>query len=420
MRRNHSRMAMALFAVLAVLLIPAPASWATDTMKVLYSFTGGSDGKNPVGSPMVVDAEGNLYGVTEYGGASGHGSVFELSRRSDGKWTETVIHSFAGGLDGAIPEWGLTRDGAGNLYGVTTFGGGLGYCPVDGVNEFCGTAFELTLRKNGQWQEDILFRFDYGTKVGGYPEATPALDKSGNLYFVIEAGTGCGSSCGSIVELVRPKKGQWQEKFLYNFSGPDGAAPWAPVVFGRGGELYSTTLSGGEYDAGTVFQLVPTKSGLWKETVLHSFDPRNYDGGGPTGVLALDKEGNLYGATPSGGKYPCYGYGCGVVYKLDHGTWQEHILEYFRSPGGDGSGIAFDEDGSLRGTRGGDESKDNPIVFRLVPQAGGRWAERTIYEFGGDDDPAPGMVIPDGSGGYYGTTWAGGDSGYGSVFEIVP
>jgi uncharacterized repeat protein (TIGR03803 family) len=390
-------------------------------MKVLYSFEGDDDGKYPVYSPMVRDQKGNLFGVTNEGGKFGLGTVFELTKNSKGVWAETVIHTFAGGRDGAIPYFGLEQDAEGNLYGVTTFGGGLGDCPVDGVNEFCGTVFELTPGENGKWVEHILFRFDWGTKSGGYPKQTPTLDNLGNLYGSVGTGTGCGGGgCGSIFELIRPKKGRWKEKFLYNFSGPDGADCYTPLLFDDEGNLYGATISGGAYDAGTVFQLVPTKTGFWKETVLHSFDPHNYDGGGPTGVLALDKQGNLFGATPNGGKFPCYGYGCGVVYELDYGTWEEHILTYFREPGGDGGGVALDAVGDLYGTRSGDEQEDNPIIFKLVPEVGGRWASRTIYQFEGNDDPAPRMVISDGSGGFYGVTMFGGDYGYGSVFQIVP
>jgi uncharacterized repeat protein (TIGR03803 family) len=411
--------ALTMFAVVAAFMIPVPVLRAADTMKTLYSFTGGADGENPGWQPMIRDGKGGLIGVAYSGGEFGLGVVFELTPKSDGTWAETVIHSFAGGLDGAVPYAGLASDAAGNLYGMTTLGGGLGYCPVDGVNYFCGTAFELAPGREGHWVERVLFRFDWGTNTGGYPSQTPVLDKSGNLYASIPMGTGCGGGgCGSIFELVRPKKGPWKEKLLYNFSGePDGADCLGPLVFDDAGNLYGTTISGGAYDDGTVFRLVPRKSGFWKETVLHSFDPANYDGGEPSGVLALDKQGNLYGAAPYGGKYDCDGYGCGVAYKLDHGTWDEDIIKYFKSPGGDYAGVAMDGQGSLYGT---ESDYPNPVIFRLVPRQRGGWEEQTVYQFDSKVGPNPGMVIPDGAGGFFGTTYVGGDYGYGSVFQIVP
>jgi uncharacterized repeat protein (TIGR03803 family) len=96
---------------------------------VLYSFTGnGPDGANPYAA-LVQDAQGNLYGTTYYGGASGAGTVFEL----DSTGNETVLYSFTGGSDGGNPHGGVVLDPSGNLYGTTTAGG----------NYDVGTVFKL-------------------------------------------------------------------------------------------------------------------------------------------------------------------------------------------------------------------------------------------------------------------------------------
>src|ERR1700739_4478871 len=85
---------------------------------LLYSFTGQTDGGQPVGG-LIRDAEGNLYGTTCCGGSYGAGTVFKL----DTAGKESVLYSFTGGSDGDQPYASLFRDGAGNLYGTTYWGG---------------------------------------------------------------------------------------------------------------------------------------------------------------------------------------------------------------------------------------------------------------------------------------------------------
>jgi hypothetical protein len=102
---------------------------------VLYTFSDGRDGASPNGD-LVFDLAGNLYGTAHGGGFSNGGSAFELTPTSDGKWKEIVLHDFLGGRDGTGPEFGLTVDGAGNIFGTTLYGG------VNGA----GIGFELTPR----------------------------------------------------------------------------------------------------------------------------------------------------------------------------------------------------------------------------------------------------------------------------------
>ena len=161
------------------------------TYITLYSFKGGKDGYLPSGD-LVFDGAGNLYGATYFGGGKGTtcnpyyqycGTVFELSppKIKGGKWTEKVLHSFAGGSDGANPNGGLVLDSKGNVYG-TTYGGGneSGECGSLG----CGTAFELTppTQKGCAWAENVLHRFNYNTLDASSPTAGLVLDRNGNLY----------------------------------------------------------------------------------------------------------------------------------------------------------------------------------------------------------------------------------------------
>ena len=119
-------------------LTPNPdGSWSES---VLYSFRGGSDASAP-NSTLSFDTAGNLYGSAG-GGAYGHGAVFKLTRSGD-QWTESVVYSFTGGLDGDTPSGGVILDNGGNLYGTTQYGGAYPNCH-DGP-PFCGgVAYEIT------------------------------------------------------------------------------------------------------------------------------------------------------------------------------------------------------------------------------------------------------------------------------------
>jgi uncharacterized repeat protein (TIGR03803 family) len=149
--------------------------WSRGTwkLKIIYSFTGGSDGYEPLGR-LIRDKNGALYGTTYAGGTYDVGTVFELSR-SGGKWTETVLHTFQfdnGSNDGFNPLAGLSWSTSGNLYGTTPQGGSPGG----------GTVFELTPgRPGGVWTESILHGFA-GNADGSYPQGGVTLDNNGALY----------------------------------------------------------------------------------------------------------------------------------------------------------------------------------------------------------------------------------------------
>jgi uncharacterized repeat protein (TIGR03803 family) len=147
------------------------------TKSVLHNFNG-ADGNWPSTGKMVVDNYGNLYGATQYGGSGGfgYGTVFQLAPGTGGAWTETVLYNFTDGNDGGVPANGLTRDGAGNLYGTTNDGGQFG------LQKGAGTIFELSppTVKGGAWTETTLYSFQQ-IKDGNEPNDV-TLDAKGNLY----------------------------------------------------------------------------------------------------------------------------------------------------------------------------------------------------------------------------------------------
>jgi uncharacterized repeat protein (TIGR03803 family) len=255
------------------------------TETVLYSFAGGTaDGAQPWGS-LIQDDKGNFYGTTFGGGTSNWGTVFKLSKSG----TETVLHSFVGGAtDGEFPFYGsLIMDAKGNLYGVTSQGGTAN----------SGVLFKLS--KSGKFT--VLHSFMGGTKDGCYPYGTPAMDAKGNLYGTTYK---CGSSKAGIVWKVGPKG---SETVLHNFTNgsSDGGYPYAGLLMDAEGNLYGDTAYGGVSGDGTVYELNTKR----KLTLLHSFT--GSDGTSPIDGLTRDAKGNFYGTAYEGG-----GGGYGTVWRL--------------------------------------------------------------------------------------------------------
>ena len=269
---------------------------------VLYRFTGGGDGGNPVLGNLIFDQAGNMYGTTNYGGASGNGAVYKLSR-SGGGWTESVIYSFAGGNDGAFPFAGLLFDSAGNLYGTTVNGGGTG------CTNGCGTIYELSPSGSG-WTENVLYRFQGGND-GFYADGGLIFDQAGNLYGGTYNG---GSGGGGTVYELSPSGGGWTLNVLYSFVG----TRWGladRLTFDAAGNLYGTTQYGGANGDGNVFKLT-NSGGNWSYTDLHDFT-YGIDGGVPVDTPVFDASGNLYGTAFGGGTNACgEGFGCGVIWKI--------------------------------------------------------------------------------------------------------
>jgi uncharacterized repeat protein (TIGR03803 family) len=239
------------------LMPKADSGWVE---KVLYSFNGGTDG-NGVNAGLIIDALGNLYGTTSEGGTHYAGTVFRLTHKADGRWTEKILHNFGyyNGKDGSTPNGSLILDARGNLYGTTYFGGDR-IC--DGYG--CGAVFELTPKAGGSWTETVLHNFNANGKDGYYPQANLIFDASGNLYSTTYEGGGyiCGYyTCGTAFELTPKAGGGWTEKVLHRFCSPatcgDGIFPLSGLIFDASGNLYGTTAAGGAYGFGAVFEITP-------------------------------------------------------------------------------------------------------------------------------------------------------------------
>lgn len=328
--------------------------------------------------------------------------------------TEQVLYSFnPNGPGGIIPYTGLIFDKSGNLYGTATYGGSQGV----------GTVFELSPGSNGTWTEQALYSFGESRNDGQNPDAGLIFDSSGNLYGTTVYGGTYGA--GTVFELMLGTNGMWTEQVLYSFGqGEDGQFPYAQLIFDNSGNLYGTTLQGGTYDDGTVFELMPGTNGVWTEELLHSFKPDGRDGLFPEAGLIFDKNGDLFGTTYEGGTH---NDGTAFGMRTRNGEWAEKVLHSFEHNGKDGfapeAALTLDAAGDLFGTTAEGGTYDDGTVFGLRRTKNGEFVEKVLYSFdhgtAGGSIPYAGLVI-DQSGNLYGTTYVGGRYSFGTVFELMP
>lgn len=290
------------------------------TETILHNFKGGSDGAYP--EQIMLDPAGNVFGVTETGGLNASGVFYELVDSGDGRWTEKVLYDFGTGTD--APAGGLVMDAQGNLYGVSS----------NGAYHY-GSVFQLSPEAGGAWTEQTFYSFTDEGNVGygSRPNAHLALAADGSLYGTTQAGglpnVACGDyNCGFVFRLARNSDGTWSYEKIHEFAAgtTDGGIPRDGVILDRTGNVYGTTWIGGgkgsictagstQLFCGVVFELSPRPDGTFAEKLLHRFSG-SQDGAAPFARPVLDGDHNLYGTTTSGGSGLCGSVGCGVVWKI--------------------------------------------------------------------------------------------------------
>ena len=419
------KVGFALSALLAVTVLATLSSQA-QTFKVIYAFTGGQDGAEPHAG-LTMDRQGNLYGTTTSFGSFGVGTVFQLERRGS-LWLFKTIYTFQGsGGDGWYPDSRVIFGPDGILYGTTYSGGTYGpFCDYS----YCGTVFSLKAppRPPGRWRENVLYRFT-GDQDGANPGAVDLAFYQGSLYGTTYYGGLPGPpclmgayGCGTVFELT-PSGGGWTESVLYRFTQQsDGAFPFAGVIADKNGNLYGTTVFGGDRDCypnmngcGVVYELTPSDSG-WTENTLYMF----YNSGGfPYAGFISDALGNLYGASASGGIG-----NSGVVFEmiLSNGSWTYQSL--YGLPGigqGPVRNLTMDSEGDLYGTTVSGGKYGLGSVFKLT-RLGLAWTYTSLHDFTGGNDGGDPMssVLLDANGNLYGTSSFWGPYGQGVVWEITP
>jgi uncharacterized repeat protein (TIGR03803 family) len=458
------RVSAVLFMVagLGAVLLATPATAQAQGEAVIYAFQGPTtDGENNT-TGLVAGSGGVLYGTTTYGGSGncsgfgysspiGCGIVYELTppATSGGAWTETVIYSFTGAVDGAFPNT-LTASKSGILYG-TTFGGG----PRQSAGSGHGVVFKLTppTTSGGAWKETVMYSFCKETNCadGQNPNDGPIL-VGADLYGT--TGYGGSSGFGTVYQLTTAAKPVFTSLYSFKGGSTDGANPYYGLIANKSGTLYGETNTGGGtgcggVGCGIVYELTPpaTAGNPYTETVLYTF-PGGANGQNLSGRLTLSGS-DLYGVAGGGS------FNYGLVYKLAPpatGTvWTETVLTSF-DPGNlygvaggtfPNGNLVVGANGSIYGTTygGGDPNLSfgyyfPGTIFELTPPiaTGGAWVQSLLYTFQGGSDgltPEWGLITgPDGT--LYGTTSVGGGSGCpaqayngmnvgcGTVFQFTP
>jgi uncharacterized repeat protein (TIGR03803 family) len=400
LQQNRARISRVAVAALSWAMAIAPAMLAAppaaaQTFKLLYAFSGGSDGGGPYGTPLFTG--GDVYCTTFYGGGAVQaGTVFEYAPNLSAGFP---LYAFAGPpYDGGAPMAGLVTDGFGNFFGTLTQGGFTGH----------GMAFEFS-----QGAESPVEVFN-GTD-GDNPEGSLFIDSQSDLYGTTSQG-GANDS-GTVFDYSGSGGGFTQLYSFGNHSG-DGVGPASSVVpqVLKNGELvvYGTTTEGGAYGWGTVFSF-NIKTRL--ETVLYSFHGLK-DGGTPVGGLVLYGS-NLFGTASAGGDNNGTA-GNGVVFKLNTKTGAHSVVHTFT--GADGSEplatLLSDGKGDFYGTTYIGGAHGYGTVFELNSTG----TLTTLYSFTNGTDgayPYAGLGM-DSSGNLYGAAAAGGQYASGTLFEITP
>jgi uncharacterized repeat protein (TIGR03803 family) len=337
--------------------------------------------------------------------------------------TEAVLYNFctqANCADGGASVAGLATDSAGNLYGTTLIGGGPSSC---GGAPGCGAVFMLDTMGN----YTVLYRFCAQPNCAdGYsPYGGVILDSAGNLYGTTAWGgtgsygncfNGFNAGCGVMFEL----SADGNYTVLHNFCSlpgcADGVAPEGNLVLDSSGNLYGIA-SGGVSNYGTVFKLDTAGN----HVVLYTFNEHAWWGDNGEPSLVLDPDGNLYGAAPYGGASSCH---CGVVFKLSQ-TGDYQALYSFTG-GADGAnpvgGVILDSAGNLYGTTYYGGASGGGVVFEL--DAAGNYTALYNLSSASGRNPVGGLLL-DSTGNLYGTTALGGANeiigvvtGGGVVFEL--
>jgi uncharacterized repeat protein (TIGR03803 family) len=418
--------AMARLLIISGLLLIGvmPVEATAWTLTTIAAFNG-NNGASPSGS-LISDRSGNLYGTTSGGGTSAHcldnngdlircGTVFKLTKTASvaTPYTLSTLLMF-NGTNGSFPMGSLIKDSAGNLYGTTSGGGGVGY----------GTVFELKkpTAPSTTYQFSNIVSLD--SDQGADPMGSLFADSAGNFYATTSSGAAYGY--GSVFKLDNSVSvnGSYRLTPIASFNYGDGFTPYGDVIADCCGSLYGTTSNGGRHNQGTVFMLkkLAPISGQYSLRTIATLTGTN--GAFPFGSLIVDGLGNFYGTTSSGGPG-----GGGTVFKLAKPTTVNgaYILTTIGSFNGtNGSApmgnLLADSSGNLYGTASAGGPGGCGIVFKLTkPAAAGLYTLSIIAAFSGPNGSTPmGSLIADNAGNFYGTTSRGGKHGNGTVFKLSP
>lgn len=411
---------LAIAALLSVLSRNASGS----TFKVIYNFTGGQDGANPVDAgALAIDANGNLYGTAQFGGACGLGTLFELSPNGSGGWTETVLRSFCGAGNGALPT-GAPSVSGGDLSIDTPYGG-------DGT----GHSWQgCCLPNQGDHFVD-QFPYECSSSIGCIPFVSVEAS-----HFIGVTFAGGANGRGVLFGLSTPVvNGQVIDYPFCSLPGcADGANPAGVLAFDNQVNVYGMTRLGGASDQGVVYECVMQSDGTCSETVLHSFAGGTNDGAYPffagltltqacsVGVLCSQ---TIWGTTPLGGAGAARGGpGYGTVFDITTFFGFSLVHSFNLLDGAYPYASLTNLNGTFYGTTsGGGFLRSTCCPPRLHLGRGTIYSLTssgtltTLHTFTGPDGALPySGLVADSSGNLYGVTFEGGAYNAGVVYEITP
>ena len=281
--------------------------------------------------------------------------------------------------------------------------------------------FALSLATVTAATTNVIYSFEEAE--GEYADTDLETDSAGNIYGTTVLGGDFGS--GTVFQLSHTGN-VWVHTVLYSFTGEaDGGEPYKGITLDREGNLYGTAVTGGsgscEGGCGVAYKLT-NSGGTWTQTVIHAFTGGD-DGSGPGARVTVDQAGNVYGMAPTGGAY-----GLGTIYKIhqeQNGTWNLRVIHAFTG-GADGAtgsaGRMILRHGHLYGAATAGGRYGSGVVFELTPTQVGEWDFRTIYLFRGQPDGSfpYGALLFDASGNIYGTTYYGGANNIGAAYALTP
>ena len=333
-----------------------------DVPTVLASFDG-TDGGALEGN-LIADANGDLFGTAEQGGATGYGTLFEIAKTADGyASTPEVLANFG---FAAEPASGLIADAAGDLFGVTQQDGASGG----------GTVFELAKTASGYAATPtILVNFNALTD-GNNPIGGLLADKAGDLFGTTDEGGANGD--GTLFEIVKTAGGYASAPtVLVNFDA-ENPGHFNSLIADTDGNLFATSSGGGAYAGGDVYEVAKTTTGYastatvlasFNGPIVHSAPELNTDGSYPIGTLLIDAQGDLFGTTEFGGVS-----GNGVAFEIKKTSsgydTTPTVLQSFSFSGADGGeptgGLVMGADGGLIGTTLEGGTNDAGAVYEIT------------------------------------------------------
>jgi uncharacterized repeat protein (TIGR03803 family) len=422
-RRFHESFCVAMLPAVAVVFFATTV--CAQTYQVLQSFE--TEGQNPQAA-LILGADGAFYGTTPGGGNAGVGTVYRID--SDG--TTTTLHSFSQ-ADGIHPNAALLQADDDNLYGTTDntifriAPDGTGFANLHGLTGSYGGALIQaadgflygTTQQGGPANSGTIFMMDtdgaqlttlysFAVSDGASPRGHLIQLGDGMLYGTTSSG---GANGGGTIFRIDTEGTTLST--LHDFDGDDGYSPYTGLIEGQDGSLYGTTIGGGANGEGTVFRIDAAGTTL---TTLHSF-ALSGEGTNPRGELIQGQDGFLYGTTLEGGG-PGIG---GTIFRIDVNGMALTTIHGLTSPEGLSSyaGLVQAGNGELYGTTEGTGSFPHQYgtVFH-VDTAGTTFATLHAFAPFHDGETSRAGLVQGLDGKLYGTTYAGGANGFGTVFRI--